>query len=161
MSLNTSFVDISNGLKLRVLSNVAVSGRNNTETSVIFVHGWPSLAYCWRHQLCSCPLDAYAFDLPGFGESSPSSDMSQRFLVQTVFALLEALSLKFVIVVGHDWGGVVAWSVALARNPKIVGVGSFCTPLYKYVPGDAVERMRQNPGISVGGLVSYFTILTF
>lgn len=85
---------------------------------VLFIHGFPSLAYSWRHQLAACPLPAAAFDLKGFGQSDKkkaTESYSQRSLTNDVLLLLDALGWTRVIVVGHDWGGVVAWNVALTQ----------------------------------------------
>ncbi len=142
--LSCAHVTLPSGMRLRYLSNRVPRG----SLCVLFVHGWPSLAFSWRNQLRACPLHAIAPDLPGFGGSDRPSDpkcLSQRSLTATMLQLLTALEVQRVVVVGHDWGGVVTWSLALTQDERIVGAAALCTPLFPYVGGDAVERMRENP----------------
>jgi pimeloyl-ACP methyl ester carboxylesterase len=87
---------------------------------VVLLHGWPQHWYCWRRVLprvaerhrVICP------DLRGFGWSdAPASWYSKRELAADVLALLDALGLERVRLVGHDWGGFVAFLAAL-RAPE-------------------------------------------
>ena len=136
---------LPSGLRLHCLTNRIAPGA----LAVLFLHGWPSLAFSWRHQLRACPLFAVAVDLPGVGGSDRPDDpscWSQRRLVAAVFDLLSLLGPRQWVVVGHDWGGVLAWNVALAQDPRVAAVASLCTPFYPFVAGDPLERMRANPG---------------
>jgi pimeloyl-ACP methyl ester carboxylesterase len=87
---------------------------------VVLLHGWPQHWYCWRRvipQLAGrhrvlCP------DLRGFGWSdAPRSSYAKHELAGDIIALLDALELDRVRLVGHDWGGFVAFLVAL-RAPE-------------------------------------------
>jgi pimeloyl-ACP methyl ester carboxylesterase len=90
---------------------------------VVLLHGWPQTWFCWRKVI---PLLAehhrvIAPDLRGLGDSSrPSSGYDKRTLARDVHRLAhEELGLDTVRVVGHDWGGVVAYSLA-AHHPGLV-----------------------------------------
>jgi pimeloyl-ACP methyl ester carboxylesterase len=82
-------------------------------TPIIFLHGWPSLAIEWRHQLpCLALLGfrAIAPDMRGYGRSSIYSrheDYAREHSVQDMLELLDSLGLERALWVGHDWGGEV------------------------------------------------------
>jgi pimeloyl-ACP methyl ester carboxylesterase len=87
---------------------------------ILFLHGFPEFWYAWRNQLAEFGKDhhAVALDMRGFNLSDKPSDVSQyrlNVLVEDICALSEHLSRgqKFILV-GHDWGGFVAWAFAIA-----------------------------------------------
>jgi pimeloyl-ACP methyl ester carboxylesterase len=85
---------------------------------VILLHGFPELSHSWRHQLptlAEAGFHAVAPDLRGYGGSDrPSAvdDYSARKLVGDVAGLIRALGHESAHVVGHDWGGSLAWGLA-------------------------------------------------
>jgi len=91
---------------------------------VIMIHGFPDFWYSWRHQMNGLK-DAYrtvAIDQRGYNLSDrpdgvASYDMS--LLVADVAAVIRHLGENRAIIVGHDWGGVVAWNFAFAL-PEMV-----------------------------------------
>ncbi len=89
--------------------------------AVVLLHGFPELAFSWRHQipaLVDAGYRAIAFDQRGYGSSSkPESveDYSLSHLVEDVVGLLDRLGIDTATVVGHDWGSIVAWTTALVR----------------------------------------------
>ncbi|KAI8522651.1 hypothetical protein RHMOL_Rhmol13G0012900 [Rhododendron molle] len=92
---------------------------------VLFLHGFPELWYSWRHQMLSLSSLGYrsiAPDLRGYGDTdAPPSAASYTALhiVGDLVALLDALALDRVFLVGHDWGAVVAWYFCLLRPDRI------------------------------------------
>ncbi|MFD3405536.1 haloalkane dehalogenase [Kribbella sp. NPDC058693] len=92
--------------------------------TVVFLHGNPTSSYLWRDVLgpVSAVARCIAPDLAGMGSSGPSPSGQYRFLdhQRYVERFLEALSLTSdVILVGHDWGGVLATDWA-RRHPDAV-----------------------------------------
>jgi pimeloyl-ACP methyl ester carboxylesterase len=90
---------------------------------VVFLHGFPEFWYAWKDQLAEFGKDhlAVAPDMRGYNLSSKPEGVEQYrmpLLVEDVRALAEKLGFgakrKFILV-GHDWGGVVAWSYAAAH----------------------------------------------
>ena len=85
---------------------------------VVLLHGFPELAHSWRHQLpalAEAGYHAVAPDLRGFGGSDrpPAvEDYAARALVGDVAGLIRALGHESAHVVGHDWGGSLAWGLA-------------------------------------------------
>lgn len=92
---------------------------------VLFLHGFPELWYSWRHQMLSLSSLGYrsiAPDLRGYGDTdAPPSAASYTALhvVGDLVALLDALALDRVFLVGHDWGAIVAWYFCLLRPDRI------------------------------------------
>jgi pimeloyl-ACP methyl ester carboxylesterase len=85
---------------------------------VVLLHGFPELSYSWRHQLPALAAAGYAAaapDLRGYGRSDRPlavDDYAFPKLVGDVLGLIAALGHESVHLVGHDWGGTLAWTVA-------------------------------------------------
>jgi epoxide hydrolase 4 len=89
---------------------------------VLLLHGFPELARSWRHQLPALAASghrAVAPDLRGYGETERRGPYDPETLASDVAALVWALGRERATVVGHDWGGVIAWAAA-ARHPDVV-----------------------------------------
>ena len=87
---------------------------------IIFLHGFPEFWYAWKNQLTDFAAGhrAVAPDMRGYNlsEKPVGVDAYQmQNLVEDVRALAEHLGFKKFVLVGHDWGGVVAWSFAIAH----------------------------------------------
>ncbi|MGE5270961.1 MAG: alpha/beta fold hydrolase [Thiohalocapsa sp.] len=103
----------------------AVVGGPADGSPVILLHGFPEFWYGWRRQLqplADAGLRVVAPDQRGYNLSDkPAGVAVYRLdaLADDVLALADALGHRRFAVVGHDWGGVVAWHLA-ARNPERV-----------------------------------------
>jgi epoxide hydrolase 4 len=92
---------------------------------VILLHGFPEFWYGWRHQIAPLATAGYrvwAPDQRGYGESSkPRRISAYRIdrLAEDVLGLMDAAGRERAHLVGHDWGGAVAWRVA-ALHPQRV-----------------------------------------
>ncbi len=101
---------------------------------VLLCHGWPELAYSWRHQMPALAQAGYrvvAPDMRGYGGSSaPHSiaDYAITDLVGDMVALVAALGETRACIVGHDWGANVAWSAALLRPDLFTAVAALSVP---------------------------------
>ena len=89
---------------------------------VLFAHGFPEFWYCWKKLLPEFARDHHAVapDLRGYNLTSmPAhvSDYDIGILVEDLGALAKSLGHKTFTLVAHDWGGGVAWSLAL-RHPE-------------------------------------------
>jgi len=87
---------------------------------VILLHGFPECWYSWRHQLeaLSTRFRVVAPDLRGYNESDkPRAVRAYELgeLVADVDALIEAFGATEAGIVGHDWGGGIAWTFAMER----------------------------------------------
>jgi pimeloyl-ACP methyl ester carboxylesterase len=109
--------DVSaNGIRL----HVAEAG---TGPLVVLLHGFPEFWWSWRHQLVALAdagFHAVAPDLRGYGASDkPPRGYDAMTLAADVAGLVRALGESDAIVVGHDWGGQVGWTMA-AVHPTVV-----------------------------------------
>lgn len=92
---------------------------------VLLLHGFPSTSSLWRNQLlvlAEAGFRAVAPDLRGRGETGKPlrvEDYAMTALVEDVLALEEALGVRRAHLVGHDWGAVVAWEVAIAHPAQV------------------------------------------
>lgn len=90
---------------------------------VLALHGFPQFWWCWRHQLIGLAEAGFrvvAPDLRGYGASDkPPRGYDVPTLVADCAGLVRALGEQRAIVVGHDWGGVLAWALA-SLHPEIV-----------------------------------------
>jgi pimeloyl-ACP methyl ester carboxylesterase len=87
---------------------------------VLALHGWPEHHYVWRDLLADPPegMRIIAPDLPGYGWSGPAPHRWEKEEVcSDVLALMDALALPEVLLVGHDWGGYVGHLLVL-RAPE-------------------------------------------
>ncbi|MGE0642771.1 MAG: alpha/beta fold hydrolase [Nitrospira sp.] len=102
---------------------VAMAGAG--ERLVLCLHGFPESAISWRHQMqpfAQAGYRAWAPDLRGYGGTARSSEIdaySIESLINDVSGLLDAAHAQRAILVGHDWGGIIAWYYAM-RHPNRV-----------------------------------------
>ena len=101
---------------------------------ILFLHGWPELAISWRHQLpamASLGFRAIAPDMRGYGRSTVHprhEDYALEQSVRDMIELLDGLGIAKAVVVGHDWGSPVAWSLARHHPNRVIAVASLCVP---------------------------------
>jgi pimeloyl-ACP methyl ester carboxylesterase len=91
---------------------------------LLFMHGFPQFWYLWRHQLADLGNDhaVYAPDLRGYNFSCRPEDPEayrMRHLLADARQFVERLALAPLTLVGHDWGGIVAWAFAL-KYPEML-----------------------------------------
>ncbi len=118
-------VTLANGIELD-----AVDVGPRDAPALIFLHGFPESHRTWRHQIAhfSDRFRCIAPDQRGYrGSSKPegAANYTPDKLVGDIFLLADALGVKDFTIVGHDWGGAIAWGVAMAgeqmgRVPRAV-----------------------------------------
>ncbi|MFI6318001.1 alpha/beta fold hydrolase [Nonomuraea sp. NPDC050556] len=97
---------------------------------VVFCHGFPELSYSWRHQLPAVAAAGYravAPDQRGYGLSPIPSAIEDYDIVQLtddLLELLDDLGEERAAFVGHDWGSLVVWSLALRAPERVAGVAA-------------------------------------
>jgi pimeloyl-ACP methyl ester carboxylesterase len=131
----------TNGVELRVAE--AGSG-----PPVILAHGFPELAYSWRHQLpalAAAGLRALAPDQRGYGGSTcPAAieDYDIMALSGDLLGLLDDIGEERAVFVGHDWGAMVAWQTALLAPQRCAGVVGMSVPFQPRGDVPPIEAMR-------------------
>lgn len=101
---------------------------------VVLLHGFPESWYSWRHQLTALADAGYrvvAPDQRGYCGTDAPADVTAYtmvHLVGDVLSLVDTLGVDRFAVVGHDWGGPVAWHTAQFRPDRVRGVAALSTP---------------------------------
>jgi len=115
-----------------VTLNVAITGERSNP-AVILLHGFPESHRTWRE--VAPRLDSWFFlvmpDQRGFaGSDLPQNVEAYRTdgLVDDIFALADTLGLEQFALVGHDWGGAIAWAAALRGDPRLTRLGIVNAP---------------------------------
>ncbi len=115
---------------------------------VILAHGFPELGYSWRHQIPALAGAGYrvvAPDQRGYGGSSrPDSitDYDITHLTGDLLGLLEVLGEDEAVFIGHDWGSMVVWQLALLAPERVRGVVGMSVPFVPRGPMPPVQAMR-------------------
>ncbi len=91
---------------------------------MLMLHGFPEFWYSWRHQIPEFAKDfkVVALDLRGYNESDKPSKQSAYVMdefIKDIEGVIKGLGYDRCVLVGHDWGGAIAWSFAYA-HPDMV-----------------------------------------
>ncbi|MEO7634324.1 MAG: alpha/beta fold hydrolase [Sphingomicrobium sp.] len=111
------------GLTTGVMLNVAFAG-DAARPPVILLHGFPESHRTWR-ELAPLLDDDFRLIMPdqrGFAGSDRPQEVAAYAadkLTDDIFALAHALGLDRFALVGHDWGGAIAWAAALRGDPRL------------------------------------------
>lgn len=129
----------TNGIALAVYEAGPEDGK-----PVVLLHGFPELAFSWRHQLPALAAAGYrviAPDQRGFGKSDRPpeiADYHMRELTADMEGLLDALGHQQAVFVGHDWGSVVIWSLPFYMPARLAGLISLNLPFKPRPPVDPI-----------------------
>ena len=113
-----SFIE-ARGVRFHVTEAGPADGR-----PVIALHGWPQHHWVYRELLADPPpgLRIIAPDLPGYGWSgAPPHKWAKEDVARDVLALMDVLGVGKALLVGHDWGGFVAYRMLLAAPERFYG----------------------------------------
>ena len=119
---------------------------------VILVHGFPELSFSWRHQLPALAAAGYraiAPDMRGYGGSDKPphvTDYTIQKLIGDIEGLMDALSISKAIVVGHDWGAMITWHMALLAPQRMAGLINLNIPHIPRPPINPITYMRWKLG---------------
>ena len=115
---------------------------------VVLSHGFPELSYSWRHQIPALATAGYrvlAPDQRGYGRSSKPDaieDYDITHLTGDLVGLLDDIGEERAVVVGHDWGAMVANNAALLHPDRFAAVCTMSVPLLPRAPVPPVQMMR-------------------
>ncbi|GAA4692578.1 alpha/beta hydrolase [Pseudonocardia yuanmonensis] len=116
---------------------------------VVLSHGFPELAYSWRHQIPALAAAGYrvlAPDQRGYGRSSAPEaveDYDIAHLTGDLVALLDAAGADKAVLVGHDWGSMVVWQTALLHPERVAGVCGMSVPFAPRPPAPPTTVWRE------------------
>ena len=128
------------------------AGPKTDAPPVVLCHGWPELAFSWRHQikaLAAAGIRVIAPDQRGYGatdrpQAVEAYDLEQ--LTADLVGLLDHLRIEQAIFVGHDWGGFVVWQMPLRYRARVAGVVGINTPHTARAPIDPIQILRKRFG---------------
>ena len=136
------------GLATGVTLNVGFAGPEDAP-AVILLHGFPESHRTWR-EVAPRLEDMFRLIMPdqrGFAGSDLPQDVSEYSadkLIGDIFALADTLGLESFALVGHDWGGAIAWPAALRNDPRLTRLAIVNAPhpliFQKSVIEDADQR---------------------
>ncbi|WP_224703569.1 alpha/beta fold hydrolase [Devosia aquimaris] len=119
-----------NGVELEVFE----AGRENKGNPIVLCHGWPELAFSWRHQVPALVAAGYHVIVPnqrGYGNSSRPADVTDYdidHLAGDLVALLDHYQYQDATFVGHDWGAMVVWGLTLLHPGRVNKVINLSLP---------------------------------
>lgn len=121
---------------------------------IVMIHGFPDYWYTWRHQMSALKDDfqVVAMDLRAYnlsGQPTGVENYQMRYLMGDVIAVIKSLEQQKAIVVGHDWGGAIAWQLAINR-PEVVEKLIVCNMTHP--TGSSIQALKN---LQANGNTSY------
>jgi pimeloyl-ACP methyl ester carboxylesterase len=119
---------------------------------IVFCHGFPELAFSWRHQIAALAAAGrwvIAPDQRGYGLTTRPAAVESydlEHLTGDLVGLLDHLNVEKAIFAGHDWGGFVVWQMPLRHPDRVAGVIGLNTPFMPRSPADPIAIMRARLG---------------
>lgn len=135
----------TNGIRMHL-------AEQGTGPLVLLCHGFPELWYSWRHQLSALAAAGYravAPDMRGYGQTDRPADIEHYtilHLVGDMLGVMDALGEAEAVIIGHDWGAVVAWRCALLRPDRFRAVVGVSVPYAGRGPVRSTEALRRAAG---------------
>lgn len=113
---------------------------------VLLLHGFPEFWYSWRYQIT--PLARYfkvvVPDLRGYNDSDkPETGYDLDTLSADILGLIESLGYKTAAIVGHDWGGIIAWHFAQKFPESVHRLVILNAPQPQYFVRELVSNLDQ------------------
>ena len=113
---------------------------------VVMIHGFPDFWYTWRHQMEALSSDFHvvAIDQRGYNLSDQPpgvENYDMKLLVADVAAVIRQLKQEKATIVGHDWGGMVAWQFAMTMPQMTENLVILNLPH----PSGLVRELKSNP----------------
>lgn len=133
-----------NGIELEVFE----AGKHNAGRPIVLCHGWPELAYSWRHQVPALVAAGYHVIVPnqrGYGGSSRPTDVTEydiEHLSGDLVALLDHYGYDDATFVGHDWGAMVVWGLTLLHPQRVNKVINLSLPYQERGETPWIELME-------------------
>ncbi|WP_328727146.1 alpha/beta fold hydrolase [Streptomyces sp. NBC_00259] len=131
------------------MEGVGCTSRRSEGPLVLLLHGFPECWYNWRHQftpLAGAGYHVVAVDQRGYARSDRPAAVEEYTILHLVgdaIGLIRELGAEQAVVIGHDLGGMVAWSTALMRPDVVRGVVGLSVPPPQRGPVPPLQAMRE------------------
>lgn len=118
----------SNGIRMRLAT------MGDTGPLVIMAHGWPESWYSWRHQIQALANAGYrvvAPDMRGYGATDAPPNVEDYDIVTLaadIVGIVDAHGEDKAILMGHDWGSIVAWNTVLLHPERFSALVAMSVP---------------------------------
>jgi epoxide hydrolase 4 len=113
---------------------------------IVLLHGFPELNISWRHQIPALAAAGYRVVAPnqrGYAGSVRDGSYATADLAADVIAMLDAVGAEHAVVVGHDWGGGVAWTVAQLYPERVTALVAMNCPPPRVLVAHLLRSPRQ------------------
>ncbi|KZW04380.1 alpha/beta-hydrolase [Exidia glandulosa HHB12029] len=156
-NLNYRTLRVSTGHNIRFIDHKPAQGE--PKATLLCVHGFPDFSYGWRYQVAPWAKAGFrviAPDTLGCGGSDKPAETSAytiKSIVNDLVALLDALSIRQVVIIGHDWGAMVTWRFLQWHPDRCLAVVALSIPYYppppQYIPIEEAAKRVPNFGYQV------------
>ena len=119
--------------------------------AVVLCHGFPELAYSWRHQIDALAAAGFRVIAPnqrGYAGSDAPREIQDYDLVHLtddMAGLLDALDIEKAVFAGHDWGGFVSWAMPLRYPDRCLGAIGVNTPYVGFPTTQVLRSVFPDP----------------
>jgi pimeloyl-ACP methyl ester carboxylesterase len=119
-----------------------------TGTAVLMLHGFPQTRHMWRHQLRAlgaARFHAIAPDQRGYSRNARPAEVdayTTDCLTRDALDLMDSFGAQRFHLVGHDWGGQLAWLIAARRPDRVTSLAVLSRPH----PAAFTQAMAEDPG---------------
>ena len=102
--------------------------------AIVLSHGWPEHAFSWRHQIQPLVDAGYHVIVPnqqGYGHSTKPADVTDyaiEHLTGDLIGLLDHYGYDDACFIGHDWGAIIVWNLAMMYRERYLGVINLSVP---------------------------------
>lgn len=132
----------TNGIRLQVTEA-------GSSPLVLLLHGWPECSYSWRHQipvLADAGYHVLAPDLRGFGGSDHPTAVEQyevHVILADILGLIDQMGEDRAVLVGHDWGAILAWQFALLAPDRFRALVGMSVPYWGRGSVSVAQTLRR------------------
>lgn len=133
----------TNGIRMRI-AEMGDSG-----PLIILVHGWPESWYSWRHQIPALANAGYRVvvpDMRGFGQTDAPPNVEDYDIVHLtndMVGIIDSFGEEQAIIVGHDWGSIVAWNSVLLHPERFSALIAMSVPYGGRAPRSPLDSWQE------------------
>jgi pimeloyl-ACP methyl ester carboxylesterase len=139
----------ANGINMRIAE---MGAENKDGPLVLLVHGWPESWYSWRRQMPALAKAGYrvvAPDMRGYGGTDKPEAVEAYDIHHTtadLVGVLDALGERQAVLVGHDWGAVIAWQAMLMHPERFSALYAMSVPYGGRPSVSPIETWKRQHG---------------